>query len=97
MQDMLKYISQVRENQSNNPIKLILHLLISSGGDILFSLGDKKHKQLLFLCVLSVITLALGAVIIKSYLSLESFVNLEKENIKGQPTSWQMTYPVSAP
>ena len=94
---MLKYISQVRENQSNNPIKLILHLLISSDGDILFSLGDKKHKQLLFLCVLSVITLALGAVIIKSYLSLESFVNLEKENIKGQPTSWQMTYPASAP
>ena len=84
---MLKYISQVRENQSNNPIKLILHLLISSDGDILFSLGDKKHKQLLFLCVLSVITLALGAVIIKSYLSLESSVNLEKENIKGHPAS----------
>ena len=96
MQDMLKYISQVRENQSNNPIKLILHLLISSDGDILFSLGDKKHKQLLFLCVLSVITLALGAVIIKSYLSLESFVNLEKENIKGQPI-WQMTHPASTP
>ena len=96
MQDMLKYISQVRENQSNNPIKLILHLLISSGGDILFSLGDKKHKQLLFLCVLSVITLAIGAVIIKSYLSLESSVNLEKENIKGQPI-WQMTHPASTP
>ena len=84
-------------NQSNNPIKLILHLLISSSGDILFSLGDKKHKQLLFLCGLSVITLALGAVIIKSYLSLESSVNLEKENIKGQPTSWQMTHPASTP
>ena len=62
-----------------------------------FSLGDKKLKQLIFLRGLSIITLALGAVIIKSYLSLESFVNLEKENIKGQPTSWQMTYPASAP
>ena len=62
-----------------------------------FSLGDKKLKQLIFLRGLGIITLALGAVIIKSYLSLESFVNLEKENIKGQPTSWQMTYPASAP
>ena len=62
-----------------------------------FSLGDKKLKQLIFLRGLSIITLALGAVIIKSYLSLESFVNLEKENIKGQPTSWQTTYPASAP
>ena len=62
-----------------------------------FSLGDKKLKQLIFLRGLSIITLALGAVIIKSYLSLESFVNLEKENIKGQPTSWQMTYPALAP
>ena len=96
MQNMLKYISQVHENQSNNPIKLIVHLLISSGGDIFFSLGDKKLKQLIFLRGSSVITLALGAVIIKSYLSLESFVNLEKENIKGQPI-WQMTYPASAP
>lgn len=72
---MLKYISQVYENHSNNPIKFIVHLLISSGGDVLFSLGDKKHKKLIFLRGLSVITLALGAVIIKSYLSLESFVN----------------------
>ena len=94
---MLKYISQVYENHSNNPIKLIVHLLISSGGDFFFSLGDKKLKQLIFLRGLSIITLALGAVIIKSYLSLESFVNLEKENIKGQPTSWQTTYPASAP
>ena len=93
---MLKYISQVHENHSNNPIKLILHLLISSGGDILLWLDDKKHKQLVFLCGLSVITLALGAVIIKSYLSLESSVNLEKENIKGQPI-WQMTHPASTP
>ena len=96
MQNMLKYISQVYENHSNNLIKFIIHLLISSGGDVLFSLGDKKHKKLIFLRGLSVITLALGAVIIKSYLSLESFVNLEKENIKGQPI-WQMTYPASAP
>ena len=93
---MLKYISQVYENHSNNLVKFIVHLLISSDGDVLFSLGDKKHKQLIFLRGLSVITLALGAVIIKSYLSLESFVNLEKENIKGQPI-WQMTYPASAP
>ena len=76
---MLKYISQVYENHSNNLIKFIVHLLISSGGDVLFSLGDKKHKQLIFLRGLSVITLALGAVIIKSYLSLESFVNLLKK------------------
>ena len=97
MQNMLKYISQVYENHSNNPIKFIVHLLISSGGDVLFSLGDKKHKKFIFLRGLSVITLALGAVIIKSYLSLESFVNLEKENpIKGQPI-WQMTHPASTP
>ena len=96
MQNMLKHISQVYENHSNNPIKFIVHLLISSGGDVLFSLGDKKHKKLIFLRGLRVITLALGAVIIKSYLSLESFVNLEKENIKGQPI-WQMTHPASTP
>ena len=96
MQNMLKYISQVYENHSNNLIKLIVHLLISSGGDVLFSLGDKKHKQLIFLRGLSVITLALGAVIIKSYLSLESSVNQGKENIKGQPI-WQMTHPASTP
>ena len=76
MQNMLKYISQVYENHSNNPIKLIVHLIISSSGDVLFSLGDKKLKQLIFLRGLSIITLALGAVIIKSYLSLESFINL---------------------
>ena len=59
---MLKYISQVYENHSNNLVKFIVHLLISSGGDVLFSLGDKKHKQLIFLRGLSVITLALGTV-----------------------------------
>ena len=59
---MLKYISQVHENHSNNPIKLIVHLLISFGDNFLFSFGDKKNKPLVFLGGLSVITLALGAV-----------------------------------
>ena len=71
---MPKYISQVHENHSNNPIKLIVHLPISFGSDFLFSFGDKKTKRLVFLRELSVLTLALGAVM-KSYLSLESFVN----------------------
>ena len=59
---MPKYISQVHENHSNDPIKLIVHLPISFGSDFLFSLGDKKTKQLVFLRELSVLTLALGAV-----------------------------------
>ena len=59
---MPKYISQVHENHSNNPIKLIVHLPISFGSAFLFSFGDKKTKQLVFLRELSVLTLALGAV-----------------------------------
>ena len=59
---MLKYISQVHENHFNNSIKLIVHLLISFGSDFLFSFGEKKNKQLVFLRGLSVITVALGAV-----------------------------------
>ena len=59
---MPKYISQVHENHSKNPIKLIVHLPISFGSDFLFSFGDKKTKQLVFLRELSVLTLALGAV-----------------------------------
>ena len=59
---MPKYISQVHENHSNNPIKLIVHLPISFGSDFLSSFGDKKTKRLVFLRELSVLTLALGAV-----------------------------------
>ena len=44
VQNVLKYILQVHENHSNNPIKLIVHLLISFSGDFLFSFGDKKRK-----------------------------------------------------
>ena len=39
VQNMLEYISQAHENHSNNPIKLIVHLLISFGSDFLFSFG----------------------------------------------------------
>ena len=35
VQNMLKCISQVYENHSNNPIKLIVHLQISFGSDFL--------------------------------------------------------------
>ena len=60
---MLKYISQVHENHSNNPIKINSSSAnISFGGKFLFSFGDKKNKPLVFLGGLSVITLALGAV-----------------------------------
>ena len=48
VQKMLKYISQVHQNHSNRPKKLIVHLLIIFGGDFLFSLGDKKNSQLGF-------------------------------------------------
>lgn len=75
VQNMLKHISRVHENHSNDPIKLIVHLLISFGSDFLFSFGDNKNKQLVFLRGLNVISLALEAVIIESHLSLESFVN----------------------
>ena len=61
VQNILKCISLVHENHSNNPIKLIAHLLIGFSSDFLFSFGDKKNKQWVFLSVLSVITLALGA------------------------------------
>ena len=44
VQNMLQCISQVYENHSNNPIKLIVHLQISFGSDFLFSFGDKKNK-----------------------------------------------------
>ena len=44
VQNMLKCISQVYENHSNSPIKLIVHLQISFGSDFLFSFGDKKNK-----------------------------------------------------
>ena len=49
VQNMLKYISHIHENHSNNPIKFIVHLVITSGSDFLFSFG----------CV---IALALGVV-----------------------------------
>ena len=55
-------LSQVHENHSKNPIKLIVHQLIGFGSDLLFSLSDKKNKQLVFLRGLSAITLALGTV-----------------------------------
>ena len=90
---MFKCISQVHENHSNNLIKLILHLLMSFGSDFLFSFGDKKKKRLVFLLSSPK---HLGLFIIKSYLSLESFVNQEKENIKRQPI-WQMTHPATTP
>ena len=61
VQNILKCISLVHETHSNNPIKLIVHLLIGFNSDFLFSFGDKKNKQWVFLRVLSVITLALGA------------------------------------
>ena len=89
---MLKYVSQVYENHSDNPIKLIVHLLISSGGDFFFSLGDKKLKQLIFLRGLSVITLALGTVYSQKLHQPE--VNQEKGNITGRPI-WQMTHPAT--
>ena len=44
VQNMLKCISQVYENHSNNPIKLLVHLQISFGSDFLFSFDDKKNK-----------------------------------------------------
>ena len=47
---------------TNNPIKLKVHLLISFDSKFLFSFGDKKNKQLVFLHGLIVITPALGAV-----------------------------------
>ena len=45
---MLEYISQVHENHSNNPIKLIFHLLISFGSDFLFSFGIEKISSWFF-------------------------------------------------
>ena len=48
MQNMLKYISCVHENHSNNPIKLIVHLLISFGSGFTLALGvvyDEKPSQ----------------------------------------------------
>ena len=38
----------------------------------------------------------LGLFIIKSHLTLESFVNQENENIRRQPI-WQMTHPATTP
>ena len=37
VQNMLKYISHIHENHFNNPIKLIVHLVITFGGEFLFS------------------------------------------------------------
>ena len=59
---MLEYISEVHENHSNNPIKLKVHLLISYSGDFLFSFGDMKNKQLVFLHGFNVITLTVETV-----------------------------------
>ena len=39
VQNMLKYISHIHENHSNNSIKLIVHLVITFGGEFLFSFG----------------------------------------------------------
>ena len=39
VQNMPEYISQVHENHSNNPMKLIVHLLISCGSDFSFYFG----------------------------------------------------------
>ena len=36
VQNMLKYISHIHENHSNYPIKLIVHQVITFGGDFLF-------------------------------------------------------------
>ena len=40
VQNMLKYISHIHENPSNNPIKLIVHLVITFGSEFLFSFGQ---------------------------------------------------------
>ena len=34
-----KVYSHIHENHSNNPIKLTVHLVITLGGDFLFSFG----------------------------------------------------------
>ena len=34
---MLKYNSHIHENHSNNPIKLLVHLVITFGSDFFFS------------------------------------------------------------
>ena len=39
VQNMLKSISHIHENLFNNPIKLIVRLVITFGGDFLFSFG----------------------------------------------------------
>ena len=45
--NMLKYTSRVHENHFNNPIKLIVHLLICFGNDFTLALGTGflKHRS----------------------------------------------------
>ena len=45
-QNMVKYISRVHENHFNDPIKLIVHLLICFGSDFTLELGAESHLSL---------------------------------------------------